>query len=1597
MKKLMKAYKNLPKEMKIVIAMAGLGTPFGAFYALRRILNVSPMMLIVYIAVAVAAIALIGFVITKLFSRGSKKRAQKMADELSSDSSAGPMSMDVRAAAKGNTDKFFAAIRDMKKNYGVDVYDLPWYIVIGDSGCGKTKLINEGGLQFSTGKPEGYQLGTLNYNWWFTEDAIFIDMAGRLCNPRDDADFREWESFLDTVKKGRKGFPINGAVVCVSADHLLQDAPEKIEADANTTLERLRDLQSKLGVTFATYLVITKCDKILGFMELFDRAERDITVKNQIVGWSKPGEFNQLYDPEQFELDFDQLYGRLHELRMRRLMDDEDEDRLGLAYSFAEEFRGLLEPLKIYVRTLFPMIKNPRAIKNLLFRGVYFTSATQEGALILKHLTERLGEQAAEQFAPLDMYPNKRPFFIRDVLIEKVIPEHGLVFRNEGEAVRSKKLGKLLMIGTAVTTVLLIGAFIWSAGQVGELIVDPTAHATDARANVTDAKAAMKTVSMLADDVNALEKRKMPVIVLSAGVGASEPIRDLTRIQLGLFEEGVLKRTVGEVEDVLLGGDIKGTAPNSTGVEPDAYLASLVAYIRWYGCRAADRAPEPVNMESFTALHGVLTSPESATAQASFDDLTRKYFTRIRDDEGFARNPAKWLAHSEDRSAETIREGLKHARNKILIRNATLSDAHADATIREWMRIQSACALAGEQYKKMLAEAEAPPETLEGLEDFRNAFSKEYAGFDGALASCEWRGPRGEAAFVTIKPLADAIIAQRQAWLDYQQSLKEAYLGCEVEPDPVIVHAIDAISKGDPARGVPGLDQVLWRSLTDAKLTEAEFYPGFYDDYQRHIKEVYSAYDHMIVLEPGGGTTNDRVALTADAKNIREMVTGLYNEMSALDPAKTAKLKSPREWNDRMVQVMDTLDALSDDKESGDAMAGLHPFWESEKLAVLNGVHREMVQRGDGTAVLRAIESGVGEVGEWGFAELVDDWCKSSPSQFLLDPLPQCGESVAREREDDEPKEEESRRSRRRGRRSRRDRTERRADRTRESSRKDQSARSGATAIEGRGYLPQSATRDFFVSRVDEWDELQFNLTEFSDAYYFDEADSDVALNERCLDLVDGATEDYLKSYIRTWSDVYRGKEIRSLAKLGDEAEDWFSLVETLEGGRRGADRQEIGNEIASSLRELLAAVPFWHWYYEKPLDRWQPSNFEEPYWADFRSWLDGAIRSEWDRDTNRFVSNTLTLPEGDRSEAPWDLLANDFLRVWNELTQALVDNRNLPDDFGRDARDARLTPIPWGQLQRLRQQFGLGDERLTDEMVQFEVRAQELLSQELTNILADLQSDLFPRSKSSVGWPYVDGDDLATVDFEDFKTFLSTIRFARETFKPLESEMNPDEKYYSERRQFYDDCDRWWAFVGLSDDTLSSTPLGVEISGGDPLTAPNVGDRPDDTAQQYYRYVDLDLGLRLVGEDASRGAVGAIRVATLREEKVLIKKAVWDWATDTGRRRIQVRFTEGWDVEAGSRERYPDIPKVLGDVSPLSFCAYLYREGQRQGDQWLTVHKADFRTEWKAQGKGHLVQRLETDKYVRGEMFVFKLERSMPDPIMPIQRATDRGGRRRR
>ena len=62
---------------------------------------------------------------------------------------------------------------------------LPWYLIIGAPGGGKTTALLHSGLRFPLAErlgrdPLAGSGGTRQCDWWFSQDAVFIDTAGRL-------------------------------------------------------------------------------------------------------------------------------------------------------------------------------------------------------------------------------------------------------------------------------------------------------------------------------------------------------------------------------------------------------------------------------------------------------------------------------------------------------------------------------------------------------------------------------------------------------------------------------------------------------------------------------------------------------------------------------------------------------------------------------------------------------------------------------------------------------------------------------------------------------------------------------------------------------------------------------------------------------------------------------------------------------------------------------------------------------------------------------------------------------------------------------------------------------------------------------------------------------------------------------------------------------------------------------------------------------------------------------------------------------------------------------------------------------------------------
>ena len=314
------------------------------------------------------------------------------------------------------------------------LYQLPWYIIIGPPGAGKTTALVNSGLQFPLAEKLGKEAisgvgGTRNCDWWFTNEAVLIDTAGRFTTQDSDeaVDRAAWTGFLGLLRKHRRRQPINGALIAISVADLATQSESERLAVARAIKKRIRELHEELGVRFPIYVLFTKTDLVAGFVEYFDDLGRED--RGQVWGMTFPldeGKTGQgavaLFDKE-LGLLLDQINDRMIE----RLHQEQDMHRRSLIYGFPQQMASLRGTLRDFLNEVF---QPSRYEERALLRGVYFTSGTQDGTPIDRLMgamarTFGIGRQAISAFSG-----SGRSYFITRLLREVVFAEAGVVSLN---------------------------------------------------------------------------------------------------------------------------------------------------------------------------------------------------------------------------------------------------------------------------------------------------------------------------------------------------------------------------------------------------------------------------------------------------------------------------------------------------------------------------------------------------------------------------------------------------------------------------------------------------------------------------------------------------------------------------------------------------------------------------------------------------------------------------------------------------------------------------------------------------------------------------------------------------------------------------------------------------------------------------------------------------------------------------------------------------------------------------------------------------------------------------------------------------------------
>jgi type VI secretion system protein ImpL len=393
---------------------------------------------------------------------------------------------DARASAAAEEataleEKLTTALALLRKARGTKgyLYEQPWYAIIGPPGAGKTTALLNAGLRFplaaemEQGAVAGIG-GTRRCDWWFTEDAVLIDTAGRYTTQDSDAeiDHAGWLSFLDLLKRTRPQQPLNGLVVAIALSEIAGAPQGERLAHARAIRRRVKEIEERLAVRLPVYAIFTKADLIAGFTEFFDDLDRDR--RAQVWGATFPLTDQASGPVGAFSAEFQALVERLNTRLFERLQSERSPERRALIAGFAPQIASLAGPLGEFVEEAFG---GSRLDPAPLLRGFYFTSGTQEGTPIDRLTGVLVRSFGIDQRRAPSLRPVQGRSYFLGRLVKEVIFGEAMLGSERPGAARRRTLIRAGAFAAIALVVLAGGALLWHTSRVDQQRIAVTSAA----------------------------------------------------------------------------------------------------------------------------------------------------------------------------------------------------------------------------------------------------------------------------------------------------------------------------------------------------------------------------------------------------------------------------------------------------------------------------------------------------------------------------------------------------------------------------------------------------------------------------------------------------------------------------------------------------------------------------------------------------------------------------------------------------------------------------------------------------------------------------------------------------------------------------------------------------------------------------------------------------------------------------------------------------------------------------------------------------------------------------------------------------------------
>ncbi len=333
-------------------------------------------------------------------------------------------------------------------------YALPWYLVVGDPGTGRSSAVRA--VNLSWPYVDGpLQLGTPTQmcTYWMPEKAVFIEPENQVMGlGRSPGLLRD---LCAELMERRPREPVDGLILVINATQVADADEAEIAAVAKNLRRYLVEVGQHLGVDVPVYVMLTALDGLWGFGDAFEwTAERQ---NEEPWGFTLPVSAPDADNRERILTGIEGLRARIESVCLDTLSGEQLPERRARAFQHLAEVRTLLQK----VAELLSAITMDNAFERTPWLRALVVGSAIPGT------GDRLRSRAAEH-AQMGLQPPPQSGSARNggmpmhALLERVLlPERDMVplrsrWRDDRLFLALLVVGILLWLAAIVLTVVFL-------------------------------------------------------------------------------------------------------------------------------------------------------------------------------------------------------------------------------------------------------------------------------------------------------------------------------------------------------------------------------------------------------------------------------------------------------------------------------------------------------------------------------------------------------------------------------------------------------------------------------------------------------------------------------------------------------------------------------------------------------------------------------------------------------------------------------------------------------------------------------------------------------------------------------------------------------------------------------------------------------------------------------------------------------------------------------------------------------------------------------------------------------------------------------------